>query len=63
MCTHSERPSSRAISTKRIKEDRSSGIHSGVNGTPNFFINGARFDGPADYDSLMEVIEEQLVND
>lgn len=28
--------------TKRIKEDRMSGIRSGVNGTPCFFINGAR---------------------
>lgn len=46
--------------TKRIKEDRTSGIRSGVNGTPCFFINGARYDGIADYDSLRAVLEGQL---
>lgn len=44
--------------TKRIKEDRMSGIRSGVNGTPCFFINGARYDGAADYDSLLEALQE-----
>ena len=34
---------------KRIKEDRQSGIRSGVNGTPTFFINGTRYDGSPDY--------------
>jgi protein-disulfide isomerase len=38
--------------TKRIKADRTSGIRSGVNGTPCFFINGTRYDGMPDYDSL-----------
>jgi protein-disulfide isomerase len=42
---------------KRIKEDRQSGIRSGVNGTPTFFINGTRYDGPADYDSLLAALE------
>ena len=46
--------------TNRIKDDRLSGIHSGVNGTPCFFINGTRYDGPADYGSLRAVLEEQL---
>jgi len=44
--------------TKRIKEDRMSGIRSGVNGTPCFFINGVRYDGAADYDSLLEALQE-----
>jgi protein-disulfide isomerase len=44
--------------TKRIKEDRASGIRSGVNGTPSFFINGTRFDGPPDYDSMRVAVEE-----
>ncbi len=43
--------------TKRIKDDRLSGIRSGVNGTPCFFINGARYDGQADYDSLRPALE------
>ena len=46
--------------TKRIKEDRSSGIRSGVNGTPSFFINGARHDDAPDYNSLHRALEEQL---
>ena len=46
--------------TERIKEDRMSGIRSGVNGTPCFFINGARYDGAADYGSLRPVLEEFL---
>lgn len=42
---------------KRIKEDRQSGIRSGVNGTPTFFINGTRYDGPPDYDSLLAALK------
>jgi len=30
---------------QRIKADFNSGVRSGVNGTPTFFINGQRFDG------------------
>ena len=45
---------------KRIKEDRQSGIRSGVNGTPTFFINGTRYDGSPDYDSLLAALESEL---
>jgi protein-disulfide isomerase len=45
---------------KRIKEDRQSGIRSGVNGTPTFFINGTRYDGAPDYDSLLAALESEL---
>ena len=45
---------------KRIKEDRQSGIRSGVNGTPTFYINGTRYDGPPDYASLMAALESEL---
>jgi protein-disulfide isomerase len=45
---------------KRIKEDRQSGIRSGVNGTPTFFINGTRYDGSPDYASLLEALESEL---
>jgi protein-disulfide isomerase len=31
---------------KRVREDFRSGVRSGVNGTPTFFINGERYDGP-----------------
>ena len=47
--------------TRRIKEDRISGVRSGVNGTPCFFINGARYDGAGDYDSLRLALEEQQI--
>jgi len=45
---------------KRIKEDRQSGIRSGVNGTPTFYINGIRYDGPPDFNSMLEVLESEL---
>jgi protein-disulfide isomerase len=45
---------------KRIQEDRQSGIRSGVNGTPTFFINGTRYDGSPDYGSLLAALELHL---
>ena len=45
----------------RIKEDRQSGIRSGVNGTPTFYINGTRYDGSPDYESLRVALESELV--
>jgi len=45
---------------KRIKEDRQSGIRSGVNGTPTFYINGTRYDGSADYGSLLAALKSEL---
>jgi protein-disulfide isomerase len=45
---------------ERIKEDRQSGIRSGVNGTPTFYINGTRYDGPPDYGSLLTALESKL---
>ncbi len=41
----------------RIKEDRQNGIRSGVNGTPTFYINGMRYDGSPDYDSMLAALE------
>ena len=38
--------------TKRIEEDYASGLESGVEGTPSFFINGTRYESEDDYDSL-----------
>jgi len=40
----------------RIREDFLSGVRSGVNGTPTFFINGIRHDGTFDFDSLLAAI-------
>jgi protein-disulfide isomerase len=44
----------------RIREDFLSGVRSGVNGTPTFFINGARHDGGYDLPSMLEAIQAHL---
>ena len=44
----------------RIRADFSGGVRSGVNGTPTFFLNGQRHDGPYDFDSLVEAIDRAL---
>ena len=36
----------------RVRADFAGGVRSGVNGTPTFFINGRRHDGPFDFDTL-----------
>ncbi len=51
--------SSEQVTTK-IEEDLSSGIRSGVNGTPTFFINGERHDGSFEYEELLAALQEQL---
>lgn len=45
---------------QRIKEDRMSGLRSGVNGTPAFYVNGVRYDGPQTYDAMLETLEGAL---
>ncbi len=42
----------------RIQEDFMSGVRSGVNGTPTFFINGVRYDGYPDYAPLIAALDE-----
>ena len=46
--------------TDRVREDFMSGVRSGVNGTPTFYINGTRYDGAWDFESLLEAIEKPL---
>lgn len=41
----------------KIREQFQAGIHSGVNGTPTFFVNGMRYDGPWDAVRLLAVLE------
>lgn len=52
-----EQAMARHTETARVREDFMSGVRSGVNGTPTFFINGRRHDGPWDIESLIEAIE------
>lgn len=47
----------------RVEEDLDSGIMSGVNGTPTFYIEGLRYDGPPEYremySALLKVIRSK----
>jgi protein-disulfide isomerase len=42
----------------KIREDFLSGVRSGVNGTPTFFINGVRHDGPWDFATLLAAVQQ-----
>jgi protein-disulfide isomerase len=42
---------------ERVREDFTSGVRSGVNGTPTFFIDGVRYDGYWDVESLVAALE------
>jgi protein-disulfide isomerase len=42
----------------RIRQDFLSGVRSGVNGTPTFFINGVRHDGSDDLETLLTAIAD-----
>jgi protein-disulfide isomerase len=44
----------------RVREDFMSGVRSGVNGTPTFFINGRRHDGPHDLAGLTAALQQAL---
>jgi protein-disulfide isomerase len=44
----------------RVRDDFMSGVKSGVNGTPTFFINGVRHDGDYDVASLLTALEGAL---
>jgi len=44
----------------RVKHDFLTGVRSGVNGTPTFFINGQRLDGGWEYDDLVAAIEQAI---
>jgi protein-disulfide isomerase len=45
---------------KRVTEDFRSGVRSGVNGTPTFFINDARYDGENEYEPLLAAIRAAM---
>jgi protein-disulfide isomerase len=44
----------------RVETDFQSGVRSGVNGTPTFFINGVRYDEPWDLESLLKALERAI---
>jgi protein-disulfide isomerase len=44
----------------RVSADFKGGVRSGVNGTPTFFINGQRHDGPFEFEDLKLAIEAAM---
>jgi protein-disulfide isomerase len=52
-----ERELDEGAHASRVREDFMSGVRSGVNGTPTFFINDLRHDGGHDLVSLMLAVE------
>jgi protein-disulfide isomerase len=46
--------------TARVREDFLSGVRSGVNGTPTFFVNGIRHNGGYDPEALLAAIGSAL---
>ena len=45
------------VHAARVREDFMSGVRSGVNGTPGFYINGARHDDSYDVATLLAALE------
>ena len=50
----------KATFAERVAADFASGVRSGVNGTPTFYIDGRRFDGPYDASALERAIVASL---
>ena len=50
---------SRAI-VERVQHDLQSGVHSGAHGTPTFFINGRKHEGPDTFEDLQASIQSAL---
>ena len=45
----------------RIHDEFMEGVRGGVNGTPTFYINGIRHDGPWEFDPLLQSIEKSVM--
>ena len=52
LVSHAHKPS--------VERDFLGGVRSGVNGTPTFFINAVRYDGPRDVPSMVRVLNQVL---
>jgi protein-disulfide isomerase len=46
--------------TQKVRDDFLGGVRSGVNGTPTFFINGHRHEGPFELEILAGAIEARI---
>jgi len=49
------------VHAARVREDFMSGVRSGVNGTPTFYIGGVRYDDPYDVETLVAALERAAV--
>jgi protein-disulfide isomerase len=47
----------RHVHVPRIQDDVLGGVHSGVQGTPTFFVDGVRYDGPPDVAHLLAALQ------
>ena len=45
------------VHAARVREDFMSGVRSGVNGTPTFYIDGVRYDDSYDLETLLDALE------
>lgn len=52
-----ERELAAHVHADRVREDFMSGVRSGVNGTPSFYVNGAKYDGSYALDDLIAELE------
>jgi len=48
------------VLAEKVREDFLSGVKSGVNGTPTFFINAIRYDGTWEHGGLVRALKEHL---
>jgi protein-disulfide isomerase len=48
------------VHAPRVREDFMSGVRSGVNGTPSFYVNGTRYDDSYDLETLLAVLERAV---
>jgi protein-disulfide isomerase len=46
----------RPVYADRVREDFTSGVRSGVNGTPTFYVNGVRHNGSYELDELLRAV-------
>jgi protein-disulfide isomerase len=53
-----ERELDEHVHAPRVREDFMSGVRSGVNGTPSFYINGVRYEDSYDVDTLLGALQQ-----
>ena len=51
------------VHAERVREDFMSGVRSGVNGTPTFYINGLRYDDSYEIETLLAALEQAAAQD